>query len=346
MPDSGRVGHPVTLWVWGESQWGASHGVSAHSGCARPHGMRSPVIDGWLTVAAFGVGIVVGLTGMGGGALMTPVLVFFFGVPPLAAVSSDLVAAAVMKPVGGLVHFRHGTVHLGLVRWLCLGSVPAAFSGVLIAKAMGDGAGVDRVIQKALGIALLVAASGLVAQAYLKLVERANRRNAGWQIKPSAAPPPAIVIRPVPTIVVGALGGVVVGLTSVGSGSLIIIALLALYPALRAAQLVGTDLVQAVPLVMAAAAGHLLFGEFQFDVAASLVLGSVPGVWLGACCPAAHRADWFGVRWRLCSSRRGFACSGVPNSVSAVVVVVLVVAGPLLWMTVRRRHGFPALIRM
>jgi uncharacterized protein len=288
---------------------------------------------------------VVGLTGMGGGALMTPVLVFFFGVPPLAAVSSDLVASAVMKPVGGLVHLRHGTVHLGLVRWLCIGSVPAAFSGVLLARAIGEGAEVDRIVQKALGIALLAAASGLVARAYIKLVERANRRDAGWQVELSAAPPPAITIRPVPTVLVGALGGVVVGLTSVGSGSLIIVALLALYPALLASQLVGTDLVQAVPLVMAAAVGHLLFGEFQFDVAASLVLGSVPGVWLGAM--FSSRAPGGLVRRALAIVlvASGLRLLGVPNAVSAVVVAILVVAGPLLWMTVRRRHGFPALSR-
>ena len=85
-----------------------------------------------LTAAGFGVGIIVGLTGMGGGALMTPVLVIFFGIPPLGAVSSDLVASAVMKPVGSLVHIRHGRVNWSLVRWLCLGSVPAGLAGVLV----------------------------------------------------------------------------------------------------------------------------------------------------------------------------------------------------------------------
>ena len=115
-----------------------------------------------LSVAAFGIGIVVGLTGMGGGALMTPVLVLFFNVPPLTAVSSDLVASAVMKPVGSFVHLRHGTVHLGLVKWLCLGSVPAAFGGVLIARALGDGEQMQNVIRTALGVALLVAAAGLI----------------------------------------------------------------------------------------------------------------------------------------------------------------------------------------
>src|SRR5580765_8474181 len=97
------------------------------------------MIDPLLTVVCFAIGIVVGLTGMGGGALMTPVLVLFFNAPPLTAVSSDLVASAIMKPVGSYVHLRRGTVHLGLVKWLCVGSTPAAFGGVLVARWVGRG---------------------------------------------------------------------------------------------------------------------------------------------------------------------------------------------------------------
>src|ERR671916_1081425 len=114
-------------------------------------------IDPLLAVASFGVGIVVGLTGMGGGALMTPALVLFFGVAPLTAVSSDLVASAVMKPVGSVVHLRRGTVHLGLVKWLCIGSIPGAFSGVLIARSLGGGGEGQEFIKLALGLALLLA---------------------------------------------------------------------------------------------------------------------------------------------------------------------------------------------
>ena len=125
-----------------------------------------------LSVAAFGIGIVVGLTGMGGGALMTPVLVLFFGVMPLTAVSSDLVASAVMKPVGSLVHLRRGTVHLGMVKWLCIGSVPAAFGGVLLARVLGGGEQMQSVIRTALAIALLVSAAGLMVRAYLRLVDQ------------------------------------------------------------------------------------------------------------------------------------------------------------------------------
>jgi len=223
-----------------------------------------------LTLAGLAVGCVVGMTGMGGGALMTPVLVLFFGVPPLAAVSSDLVVSAVMKPVGAGVHLRRGTVHRSLVGWLCLGSVPAAFGGVLIARALGDGAGVQEIIKVALGVALLLAAGGMVAKAAM-----ASRAKGG--------PAPSVVrARPLPTVLVGIVGGIVVGMTSVGSGSLIIVALLLLYPALKANDLVGTDLVQAVPLVVSAAAAHLMFGDFQLDLTLALLLGALPGVYLGA----------------------------------------------------------------
>src|SRR3954468_12437862 len=119
-----------------------------------------------LALAGFGVGVVVGLTGMGGGALMTPILVLFFGVPPLAAVSSDLAASAVMKPFGGFVHARRGTVNWALVRWLCLGSVPSAFAGVLLMRAVGAGERVQDVVRVALGCALLLAVAGLLVKAY------------------------------------------------------------------------------------------------------------------------------------------------------------------------------------
>ncbi|XRQ11705.1 TSUP family transporter [Actinomadura welshii] len=230
--------------------------------------------DWAMALGSFLVAIIVGLTGMGGGALMTPMLVTFFGVSPLAAVSSDLVAAAVMKPVGSAVHYRQGTINMRLVGWLCAGSVPAAFSGVLLARAIGHGGGVEDVISIAMGVALMIAAGGLVLRAYMS-----HRRSAAPEDDGTT---PEITVRPLPTVLVGLVGGLVVGITSVGSGSLIIVALLALYPALKANQLVGTDLLQAVPLVFAAAIGHLLFGDFRMEVTAALLAGSIPGVYLGS----------------------------------------------------------------
>jgi uncharacterized protein len=297
-------------------------------------------LDLLLAVAAFGIGIVVGLTGMGGGALMTPVLVLFFDVLPLTAVSSDLVASAVMKPVGSVVHLRRGTVHLGLVKWLSVGSIPAAFSGVLIARSLGGGEDVQNVIRIALGIALLLSAAGLIVRAYIRLVEHARRRDGRADPLPQGRP--RVELRPLAIVVVGIAGGLVVGMTSVGSGSLIIIALMTLYPRLRASELVGTDLVQAVPLVASAALGHIIFGDFRLDITTSLLVGCIPGVWLGAHLSA--RAPGGLVRRALAFVLLASALKllNVSTTDTGLVLLVVAVFAPVLWMFVRRRHGFPA----
>ena len=299
-------------------------------------------LDPLLAIASFGIGIVVGLTGMGGGALMTPVLVLFFNIPPLTAVSSDLVASAVMKPVGSVVHLRRGTVHLGLVKWLCIGSIPGAFSGVLIARSLGHGERVQEVIRFALGVALLLAAAGLIVRAYVRLLERARHREG--RARPLPAGPPRVGLRPVPTMILGALGGLVVGLTSVGSGSLIIIALMALYPTLTANELVGTDLVQAVPLVASAALGHILFGDFKMDLTSSLLLGCIPGVWIGAHLSA--RAPGGLVRRALAFVLLASALKllNFSNRTTGTILLLVLIFAPVLWMLVRRHHGFPALV--
>jgi uncharacterized membrane protein YfcA len=298
-------------------------------------------IDPLLTIASFSIGIVVGLTGMGGGALMTPVLVLFFNIPPLTAVSSDLVASAVMKPVGSFVHLRRGTVHLKLVKWLCIGSVPGAFSGVLIARSLGRGQEVQDVIRTGLGVALLLAAAGLGVRAYLRLVERARDRDGLG--KPLPHGPPSLTVRPLPTAIVGLLGGIVVGLTSVGSGSLIIIALMALYPALKANELVGTDLLQAVPLVGSAALGHIIFGDFRLELTSALLLGSIPGVWLGAHLSA--RASGGFVRRALAFVLLASALKllNVSTPHTGIVLALVLLTAPLAWMLLRRHYGFPAL---
>jgi uncharacterized protein len=311
-------------------------------------------LDPLLVVAGLVIGTVVGMTGMGGGALMTPVLVLFFGVPPLAAVSSDLVVSAVMKPVGGVVHLRRGTVNLKLVGLLCLGSVPAAFCGVLVSRALGQGDGVQQWTKTALGIALLLAATGLIVRAYQSMVARGQRaavraaRRAGRDVPDvvEAGNRAPFRLRPVPTVLVGLVGGLVVGMTSVGSGSLIIIALLALYPTLSAASLVGTDLVQAVPLVASAALGHLLFGDFRLDLTASLLIGCLPGVYLGA--RLSSRAPGGLVRRALALVllASGLKLLEIGDAVMITVLGVVVVIGPLLWMRARARHGLPARARI
>jgi uncharacterized protein len=300
-------------------------------------------VDLLLAIASFGIGIVVGLTGMGGGALMTPVLVLFFNIPPLTAVSSDLVASAIMKPVGSVVHLRRGTVHLGLVKWLCIGSIPGAFSGVLIARSLGQGEEVQEIIRMALGLALLLAAAGLIVRAYLRLLEYARVRDG--RAAPLPEGPPSVNLRPLRTVALGAVGGLVVGITSVGSGSLIIIALMALYPRLTANELVGTDLVQAVPLVGSAALGHILFGDFQMDLTTSLLLGCIPGVWVGA--HLSSRAPGGLVRRALAFVLLASALKLLKFSTqdTAIILGLVLIFAPVLWMVVRRRHGFPALAR-
>jgi uncharacterized protein len=298
--------------------------------------------DFTMAAGAFLVSVVVGLTGMGGGALMTPMLTVFFGVPPLTAVSSDLVAAAVMKPVGSLVHLRHGTVNLRLVGWLCAGSVPSAFCGVLIARALGDGSQVQNVISTAMGVALLLAAAGLAVRGYMAMKDRASgreERRTAVPGSPASTPPPVITVRPVPTVLVGIVGGLSVGMTSVGSGSLIIVTLLALYPALKANQLVGTDLLQAVPLVWAAALGHILFGDFKMAVTTALLAGSIPGVIIGSLVSA--RAPGGLIRRILAFVLLASALKmfDVGNVAMITILVAVGVGTALAWMLLRVAHG-------
>jgi uncharacterized membrane protein YfcA len=238
-------------------------------------------IDLYVALAGLIVGFTVGLTGMGGGALMTPILVLLFKVQPLAAVSSDLVAAMIMKPVGGGVHARRGTVNWTLVKWLCIGSVPSAFCGVLILNSLGNGTQVENRLKIILGIALMVAAGSMVAKSYLQ-GRSTGRRRALIANGDTPAEVEPFRIKKVPTLIVGILGGLIVGMTSVGSGSLIIVTLLLLYPTLASRELVGTDLIQAVPLVASAALGHILFGDFKLGLTTSVLIGSIPGVYIGA----------------------------------------------------------------
>jgi len=198
-------------------------------------------------IAAAGLlgGFMVGMTGMGGGALLTPILILFFNIDPLSAVGSDLVVSLVMKPIGGGVHLRRGNVNRAMVGWLSLGSVPAAFGGVLLLKALGADA--STTLKPLLGGVLLVAAIAMIAKPMIQ-----NRRS------PSRTPVVAIHVRPVRTVAIGAIGGLLVGLTSVGSGSLIIVMLLIAYPTLLAR------------------------GDVSFALTGSLLVGGIPGVYAGA----------------------------------------------------------------
>jgi uncharacterized membrane protein YfcA len=228
-------------------------------------------IDLYIALAGLIVGFAVGLTGMGGGALMTPILVLLFGITPIAAVSSDLVASLIMKPVGAAVHAGRGTVRWGLAGWLAIGSVPSAFLGVVFLKSLGNATRVEAIVSVALGAVLLLAVGALLFKMYL---DHRDRHARGVD--------EPLVIKKLPTLAIGASIGFVVGITSVGSGTLVIVLLLFLYPRLRGSQMVGTDLAQAIPMVGSAALAHIVFGDFKLGLTLSILIGSIPGVLLGA----------------------------------------------------------------
>jgi len=171
-------------------------------------------IDVPLAIGGLLVGTVVGLTGMGGGALMTPMLVFFFNVNPLTAISSDIVVSLLMKPVGAFVHLRRGTVNLSLVAWLCVGSMPAAFLGAWAVSQVPEGVDIESLLKGILGVALLVAASGLVVRAMSQMY----RNNLPLGEGAVRMTKPVLTVKPIPTVVLGAAAGFMVGMTSVGAG--------------------------------------------------------------------------------------------------------------------------------
>jgi uncharacterized protein len=284
-----------------------------------------------VLVVAFGVGIVVGLTGMGGGALMTPALIFL-GINPATAVANDLVAASVNKSVGAAVHWRSGSPNLRLAGLLTLGSVPFAFAGGFIVKSVGDAEARTEFLTTAIGWALLLAAGSYALRMYLQL-----RFVTGGNVLSTDEPH----VRATTTILVGALGGLLVGITSVGSGSLIMVALLVLYPTMSAMRLVGTDLVQAVPLVLAAAVGHVLNEGVVWAVLIPLVLGGTPGTFLGA-----RLAGWVsqsvirrGIVIVLLLT--GLKMLGVSPEWVGLIGAGLLLLGPLAWGFVRQAHGLP-----
>jgi len=220
-----------------------------------------------LVLGSVLVGFLVGLTGMGGGALMTPMLVLIFGITPSAAISSDLIAALFMKPLGVAVHWHKKTIQPRLVRYLCYGSIPSAVAGTYVMHLLGSTTSAEKHLQLLLGLALIVGAAAMVARAFFP-----TRR---------VVTGPLSVNRPL-IIGVGVVGGFMVGLTSVGAGSLIIVMLLLIYPHIRTDHLVGTDLAQSIPLTAAATLGTLLFGHVQLAVTASIIVGSVPAVVAGS----------------------------------------------------------------
>jgi uncharacterized membrane protein YfcA len=289
---------------------------------------RAMHIDWGIVLAGAIVGFIVGMTGMGGGALMTPILVIFFGINPTAAVSSDLIAAMIMKPIGGGVHIRRRTVRWPLVRTLCIGSIPMAFAGVFIVHSLGDSDQVENITKLFLGWTLILASAAIILKAYIQGERQSRARQAGQSLEDVTKP---FALRVAPTIAVGLVGGLLVGLTSVGSGSIIIIALMLLYPMLRGSELVGTDLVQAIPLVAAAALAHIIVGDFELALTSSILIGSIPAVWLGA--RVSSRAPDGVIRPLLVFvlAASGLKLLNLPTTTLGIVLVFGAMVGLAVW---------------
>jgi uncharacterized membrane protein YfcA len=224
-------------------------------------------------LSGFAVGAIVGVTGVGGGALMTPLLVLLFGVAPATAVGTDLLYAAITKSGGTLVHARRGHVDWRIVRRLAAGSLPAAFAALLLVSVLVPGGlgAAHRTITFFLGVALLLTAIALLLR----------RRLLAWSGARAHSAPPAAE-RAWPTVLAGVALGALVALTSVGAGALGVTALFFLYPGLAAIRIVGADIAHAVPLTLAAGLGHWWFGSIDWLLLATLLTGSLPGVWLGS----------------------------------------------------------------
>jgi len=233
-------------------------------------------------IAGFGVGALVGLTGVGGGALMTPLLIFGFGVAPAVAVGTDLMFAAITKATGVWTHARLGSVEWPIVRRLLLGSLPAALLTLLVLQRIDvhtDAA--QDLMTTTLGIALMISAAALLFRRRLaqgnEEGSREGNRLQGHPLQGSGDKKTRIA-----TVVTGVVLGVLVTMTSVGAGALGAAALFWLYPRISAARVVGTDLAHAVPLAAVAGIGHWQMGTVDWVLLGSLLIGSLPGIYCGS----------------------------------------------------------------
>ena len=226
----------------------------------------------WLyTLSGFAVGAIVGLTGVGGGSLMTPLLVLLFGIHPATAVGTDLLYAALTKAGGTVVHGKKGHIDWQIVGRLATGSIPAtAITIFILSQLPRQSPAATHIISVSLGIALLLTAGAIIFR----------KRILGYAL----AHDQSFVhrhIAPV-TIAVGALLGVLVSISSVGAGALGVAALFFLYPHLPAIRIVGSDIAHAVPLTLVAGAGHWWLGNVDWSLLGALLLGSLPGIWVGS----------------------------------------------------------------
>ncbi|MES2603465.1 MAG: sulfite exporter TauE/SafE family protein [Pseudomonadota bacterium] len=248
-------------------------------------------MDLMYSISGFAVGVLVGITGVGGGSLMTPLLVFMFGFQPAVAVGTDLLYAAITKTGGVVVHHgKHQSVDWRVVGLLALGSLPMAIATLLtIRYLMSVGTEVTGAISWSLGLALILTSSALLIRAVL-LRGRVNANDHEASMKSAARFQHGGEI-PV-TILIGAVLGILVTLSSVGAGALGTVALLFLYPRSSTLKIVGTDLAHAIPLTAIAGMGHWLLGNVNFVLLGSLLIGSLPGIWVGSHLSAKIPEQW------------------------------------------------------
>ncbi|HEX9879762.1 MAG TPA: sulfite exporter TauE/SafE family protein [Candidatus Binatia bacterium] len=231
-------------------------------------------MDFALPSVGFLVGVLIGMTGMGGGALMTPILVLGFGISPSVAVGTDLIYAAVAKSAGVWVHHRHGTIRWKIVRLLAAGSVPSAILTVfLLAQIKSLGVNYDRFITLVLAVALILTSAVLVVKSLRRPAEKITG--------PSPMESRLRRHRKAFTVLAGVLVGVLVSLSSVGAGVLGVAMLLFLYPRLPVMSIAGTDLAYAVPVAAVAGLGHLQIGHVDYALLGALLVGALPGTYLG-----------------------------------------------------------------
>jgi uncharacterized membrane protein YfcA len=229
-------------------------------------------VDPALVAFGLGVGVLVGMTGIGGGSLMTPMLILVFGVTPVTAVGTDLAYAAVTKTVGGYKHWRQKTVDLVLSSWMAVGSVPAAIGGVYLLDVLEDhyGKRFDELLIALLSGALLLTGATTLARSFLKRFHERERDTIALERRHKVA-----------AVALGVFVGFVLGITSAGSGALIAVGLILAFR-LVPTRVVGTDVFHAAILLWAAAAAHIVSGNVDFGLAGNILLGSVPGVWVGS----------------------------------------------------------------
>ena len=286
-----------------------------------------------LTAVGLLTGLLVGMTGMGGGSLMTPILVFLVGIPPSTAIGTDIAHGAAFKTVGAVQHRRMGNVRARLAGWMLIGSIPASLAGVWLnvqlTERYGDEA--KSVMGQVLGAALLFGAVGLIAKS---LVQPSG---------PAGDPDWRLTTRDkVAAIIIGVLGGFIVGLTSVGSGVFFGLTLLVIFP-LRAHKVVGTDIFHAAILLYVAGAAHWAAGNIDFPILGWLLLGSIPGVLIGGRLTLSFPEQRLRLLLAAVLGLAGIKLLDVPGS--GTIVIVALSAGTVALLVWLARHSWIRFVR-